>query len=202
VQKKEEKFMNNNNFKTIMIVAVIALIAFVGVGYAAFQRELKINGEGTVKSSSWKIKFANLSEANLTGKAEEITKPTISNNDTHIGNYAVNLTAPGDSMYYTFDVVNAGTFDAEISSITLNKPSCAGNGANGTTDATNVCANLTYKLTYADGTEVAQGNTLNAGETKNMKLALTYSSTVTEDKLPKDDVTISNLEITIIYAQK
>lgn len=194
--------MDNKNFKTIMIIAVVALIALVGVGYAAFSTNLTINGKGTVKASSWKIKFSNLSNVNLTGKATEITKPTISNNDTHIGDYAVTFTAPGDSIDYTFDVVNAGTFDAEISSITVDKPNCTGNGANATTDASNVCKNLSYKLTYADGTEVVQGDTLDAGETKNLKLALTYSSSITAEQLPTDDVAISNLEVTIVYSQK
>lgn len=196
--------MNNNNFKTIMLVALIALVAFVGVGYAAFHTDLTINGEGTVQSSSWKIKFLNLSDANKTGTATQITKPTISNNDTHIGDYAVTFTTPGDSINYTFDVKNEGTFDAEISSITIDTPECTGTGETGTTDGTNVCANLSYKLTYDDATntEVKQGDTLNHGETKNMKLTLTYSSATTAEQLPKNDVAISNLEVTIVYSQK
>ncbi len=194
--------MNNKNFKTLMIVAVVALVAVVGIGYAAFSANLTINGSGTVKSSSWKIKFANLKDVNLTGKAEEVTKPTISNNDTHIGDYAVTFNAPGDSINYTFDVVNDGTFDAEISSITIDTPDCTGNGANATADASNVCKNLSYKLTYADGQNVLQGDTLDAGATKNMKLSLTYADSVTVEELPQDDVVISNLEVTIVYAQK
>ncbi len=194
--------MNNKNFKTIMIIAVIALVAIVGVGFAAFSENLTINGSGTVKASSWKIKFANLSDANLTGKATQITKPTISNSDTHIGDYAVTFTAPGDSVNYTFDVINDGTFDAEISSITVDTPNCTGNGANADTDKANVCNNLSYQLTYADGTTVAQGDTLNSKETKNMKLSLTYSSSITAAQLPTDDVAISNLEVTIVYSQK
>lgn len=195
--------MNNKNFKTIMIIAIVAIVAVVGVGYAAFSSNLTINGKGTVKASSWKIKFANLSDANPTGKAQEITKPTISNNDTHIGDYAVTLKAPGDMVYYVFDVVNEGTFDAEISSITIGTPECTGNGANADQDKTNVCNNLSYKLTYIDdNTDVAQGDTLAAGASATMKLALQYSSSVTAEQLPTNDVAISNLGVTIIYSQK
>lgn len=202
--------MNNNNFKTIMLVALIALVAVVGVGYAGFQRELTINGSGTVKASSWSIKFANLSAENVTGKAKELTAPATNDKGTHIGDYAVQLSDPGDSISYTFDVVNEGTFNAEISSIAVNTPKCTGSGENATTDAANVCDNLSYTLTYlddatyADGTPVAKGNVLNAGEggTKRMKLTLTYSSNIAEDKLPKNDVAISNLDVTIVYAQK
>lgn len=193
--------MNNKNFRTMMIVVAVALVAIVGVGYAAFTSTLTIKGTGTVKASSWKIKFANLSSATLVGQATEITAPTVSNNDTHIGDYAVTLTAPGDSVTYDFDVTNAGTFDAEISSITIGNPTCTGTGANATNDQTNVCNNLTYKLTYANGTAVAENDTLAAGKTKSMKLALTYSSSITADQLPTNDVAISGLEVTVIYSQ-
>ena len=69
------------------------------------------------------------------------------------------------------------------------------------TDENNVCDNLTYTLTYANGTPVAVDDTLNAGETKSLKLTLTYSASVAAAALPKDDVSISNLAISIIYAQ-
>ena len=58
---------------------------------------------------------------------------------------------------------------------------------------------LTYTLTYTDGGQtVSQGDVLNNGETKNMTLKLAYDS----DKLPSDDVTISDLGITLNYVQK
>ena len=74
-------------------------------------------------------------------------------------------------------------------------------GATATTDENNVCENLTYTLTYANGTPVAVDDTLNAGETKSLKLTLSYSASVAAAALPKDDVSISNLAISIIYAQ-
>ena len=50
-----------------MAVLVLALVATIGVVYAAYTQTLNINGTATVKTNSWKIKFANLSEAELTG---------------------------------------------------------------------------------------------------------------------------------------
>lgn len=195
--------MNQNN-KSKYIMIGIAMVAFLLCGtivFAGFTQQLDIQGKATVKKSSWSIKFANLSSVVKTGTATEVTAPTINTNDTKISEYDVTLTTPGDSVTYNFDVVNEGTFNAKISSLTIPTPVCTGNGENATTDASNVCKYLTYTLTYDDDTEVAIDDTLTAGETKKLKLKLTYSSDVTSAELPKDDVDISNLEISIIYAQ-
>lgn len=182
-------------------IAAIAAITSVGIAYAAFSQQLKIDGNAKVTASTWKVKFSNLSEASLTGTAREVTAPTITTNDTKIGDYSVSLTQPGDSVSYTFDVVNEGTFDAKISSITIPTPTCTGTGDNATVDGTNVCSNISYTLTYSDGTSVQEEDTLNHNETKSMKLTLKYANGVTAEQLPKNDVAISGLETTIIYGQ-
>lgn len=182
----------------------VALAAFLLCGtivYAGFTQQLDIQGNATVKKSSWAIKFTNLQPVVKTGTATEVTAPTINTNDTKISDYDVTLTTPGDSVTYNFDVTNEGTFDAKISSITIPKPTCAGSGVNAEADETNVCNNLTYTLTYADGTQLAVDDTLTSGETKSLKLTLTYSSSINAEQLPTEDVSISNLAISVIYAQ-
>lgn len=188
--------------KIIAIIAICIAIVGLTVGFAAFSSTLTINGTGTVKSSSWQVRFENLSAVTKAGTATEVTAPTINTNDTNIGDYDVTLTTPGDSISYTFDVANNGTFDAEVTSITIPTPTCTGNGANAVTDAQNVCSNLSYTLTYADGSSIAVADSIAAGEKKAMKLTLTYSKDITAVQLPSDDVAISNLGITILYSQK
>lgn len=184
-----------------IIIAIIAVVTFAGIAYAAFSQQLDINGSATVSATSWKIKFANLQPVSKTGSAKELTAPTINTNDTKIGDYSVTLTLPGDSVSYSFDVVNEGTLDAQISSLTIPTPTCTGSGDNSTADATNVCDNISYTLKYSDGTAVQTSDALEAGKTKSMVLTLTYSSNVTADKLPKNDVAISNLSAAIVYSQ-
>lgn len=189
---------------TMYIKLGIALVAFVLCGtiaYASFTQQLNIEGKATVRKSSWSIKFTNLQSVIKTGTATEVTAPTINTNDTKISEYDVTLATPGDSVTYKFDVVNEGTFNANISSITIPTPTCTGTGVNATTDETNVCNNLTYTLTYADGSPIRVDDTLDAGETKSLKLTLLYSSNVSAEQLPTDDVTVSNLAISVIYAQ-
>ena len=64
-----------------------------------------------------------------------------------------------------------------------------------------LCDNLTYTLKYDSSTNVAANDTLNSGETKTVKLTLTYSSAITSDKLPTKDVNITGLNTTINYTQ-
>lgn len=188
--------------KILAIVAICIAVVGLTVGFAAFSSTLTINGTGTVKSSSWQVRFENLSTVTKTGTATQVTAPTINTNDTNIGDYDVTFTTPGDSISYTFDVANNGTFEAEVTSVTIPTPTCTGNGANAVTDAKNVCDNLSYTLTYGDGTAIAVADAIPAGQRKTMKLTLTYSSAVTAEKLASDDVAISNLGITILYSQK
>ena len=173
----------------------------LSVGFASFSTSLTIDGTGSVKSSSWKVKFENLLPVVKTGTASEVTAPTINTNDTNIGDYSVTLTTPGDTITYTFDITNDGTFDAEITSITVPTPTCTGTSANATADGTNVCGNVEYTLTYDNGTALAVGDKLTAGQSKTAKLKLTYKSTATVEQLPSNDVAISNLGITVVYSQ-
>lgn len=141
--------MNNKKYKIISGgVLVIALVAMLGIVYAAYSQTLNINGDATVKANSWNVHFANLSEAQLTGEAKELTAPTIKNNSTTIGDYSVLLSKPGDRVKYTFDVANDGTFNAGLYDINISKPICTGTGEKAEEDATKVCKHLIYKVRH------------------------------------------------------
>lgn len=187
--------------KVIAVCALLIAIISLSIGFAAFSENLTIGGTGSVKAASWEVKFMNLQSAVLVGTATEVTAPTINTNDTNIGDYSVTLSAPGDSVSYTFDIANEGTINAAITSITIPTPTCTGTGESATTDAANVCSNLEYSLTYSDNTALAVGNTLNKEATKTAKLTLKYKSITDDSLLPKNDVAISNLGITIVYSQ-
>ena len=114
----------NRNLNIISVtILVVAVIAGISMAYAAFTQTLTINGSATAKQSSWNIKFANLKPVATTGTAAETTTPKLA--DTSIGNFNVSVKTPGDSVTYTFDIVNSGSFNAKISTITVGKPVCA-----------------------------------------------------------------------------
>ena len=191
--------------KTLATVALIVAVLGLTVAFAAMSTTLTINGTAEVNTASWDIHFENLSSAVTTGDATETTAPTIqtgadSKPNTKIGDFKIQLTKPGDSVTYTFDVVNDGTIDAKLGTLTMGTPQCTSNAEPTVeNDATIVCDGLTYELTYTDGgAPVAQDDTLNKGETKNLTLKLAFDG----DALPTDDVAISGLDITMIYNQK
>ena len=47
-----------------------------------------------------------------TGSANVVTPAQIKTGRTQIGDYYVEFATPGDSIAYTFDIVNGGDFDA------------------------------------------------------------------------------------------
>ena len=191
--------MNKDKKLVFGILALLVSIVAVSISYAAFTQNLNINGTANVQATSWSVHFANLTNGVRSGTAVERTAPTIKSGRTDIGDYAVEFYTPGDSITYTFDVVNDGDYDAKISVLTKGTPTCSGTDS---TSNTNVCNNLEYTLTYTNGgAAVAQNDTLLVNETKNMTLTLRYKSTIGQNQLPSAEVTVSNLGITIQYAQ-
>lgn len=201
--------MNNNNgreMKILVVAALIISIVAIGIGFAAFSETLTINGNASVQTSSWKVKFSELSSATLTGTAAEVTAPTKS--DTTIETYNVTFRTPGDSVSYKIKVSNTGSYNAKITTATIPVPTCTGKSGESTADAdkTKVCDKLTYTLVYDEGdTDAGQtvkvGDTLNAGQTRPMILTLKYADFTDATLLPAADVSISNLGVTLVYSQ-
>ena len=187
--------MKRNNTKNIafgMLALVVSVVA-VGLAYAGFTQTLNINGTGNVVSSKWDIYFANLSNATTTGTANVVTPATISPK-TKIGDYYVELATPGDSVTYTFDVVNGGDFDAILTTLTKSAPTCSGGAV--------LCNYLSYTLKYtSNNRDVAENDTLLVGQTKNMTLKLTLDPNMPASALPSSEVSVSNLGITLLYSQ-
>ena len=202
--------MNNNNgreMKILVVAALIISIVAIGIGFAAFSETLTINGNASVQTSSWKVKFSELGTAQKTGTAAEVTAPTLS--DTTIETYNVTFKTPGDSVSYKIKVSNTGSYNAKITTATIPVPTCRGKSGETTAeaDAGKVCDKLTYTLVYdtddtqSAGQAVQVGDTLKAGETRPMVLTLKYTEFTDATLLPAADVSISNLGVTLVYSQ-
>jgi hypothetical protein len=190
--------MKKRRSANILVLSALILGAIgITVAFAAIQTTLNIQGTALFNTATWDVKFQNLSAPVLTGDATVATPPTLAS--TLIGTYAVVLTKPGDSVTYTFDVTNTGSLDAVIGTYTkATNPTCTGTGANAVADAALICGNLTYTLKYTSGgANVAQSDTLAAGQTKNLTLKIASGGS----SLPTDDVNITDLGITIVYVE-
>ena len=208
--------MNDKGFKIGVLVAVIAMVVVVGVGFAAFTTTLNINGTAKVEASSWNVHFyqdpngcaltnhcftKGNTQTGITSTTTVVKEPTLT--DTTISDWDVTFKTPGDNITYEFYVKNDGSFDAKISTFELPTPTCTGTGDNAETDAANVCKHLEYSLItdLTPPSDVAVGNTLNKSETKTLILTLRYKADITTEELPKGDVSISNLGFSIVYTQ-
>ena len=86
------------------------------VGYAAFNTNLKIKGTSGI-SSNWDIRITNVTQANITGDAEEAKAPIW---DKLTASVEANLYQKGDSIEYDVTVENRGTLDAKLENINQN----------------------------------------------------------------------------------
>ena len=196
--------MRKNNKIIMGSIVALAVIVVLGIVYAAFTQQLTINGSATGRSSSWKIYFSRLTGPTLNGTAKQIIAPEIKNNSTTIGDYSVTVTSPGDYIEYEFDVTNDGDYDATLTGLTMKSNTeltYEGSGENEVNDENNVKSQIEYTLKYSDGTTVSQNDTLKSKETKTMLLRLTYKSFNDASLLPKADVAISGLGISLTYTQ-
>ena len=192
--------MNNKVQNIVLGVLAVALIG-ITVAYATLTQQLKINGTATVKAGTWDVHFENL-QGSVTGSAvldTSTSKLGIQTGSTTISGKLGTLSKPGDSITYTFDIVNKGNIPAILSSApTISTPSCSAKSNDA--GATTVCGNLTYTLTYSDGSTIAKNDTLAATSgKKTAKLVVTYKSTATS--VVNTDVEVSNIAATLHYSQ-
>jgi len=206
--------------KALAIVALVIAVVGLTVAFAAMSQVLVINGTATIEHVDWDIHFENLVNpvpaADITGTAEIATggMPTIqagpaeygSKPNTAIGDYSVILKKPGDSVTFTFDVVNNGDIDADLGTFTLPTPTCNATET-ATAEADNaICqANIVYTLKYSDGTTVKTGDALdkksgNTATRRTMKLTIGYKEDAEE--LPTNDVPINGMGFTLPYNQR
>lgn len=102
----------NNNFIYLIIIAALSLL---GVGYAAFTADLKINGLFTFNISELNMYFENikLDEESVT---DDI--PTI-DDDGYTIEFKTSLKSPGDYYQFNVDLVNNGTKDSQVAEIKI-----------------------------------------------------------------------------------
>lgn len=181
----------------VVICFILLLVSIIGISFAMVTTSLDIKGKMKMASANWNVHFENLQQAKLSGTAIEMDKPSIIDDSTSIVNVNVKLQQPSDSVSYSFDVVNDGGLDAELSSYQIADPVCIGKGEKALEDAKTVCENIKYELTYEDGSKMNVGDALKTSQKKTLKLKLSFIGT----QLPLNEVDVSNLSIALSYSQ-
>ena len=178
--------MKKNGDKKQIYIALLFVVALaIGVGYAFLNSTLNITGNTTIKENTWDVHFENF---NVTNGSVTATNAELDTNSTAV-NYTITLQKPGDFYEFTVDVVNEGTIDAMVSTVT---------NTGLTYDQSKY---LAYTVTYSDGSMVAPNQLLKA-ETgfETIKVRVEYKKNITVSDLPNTNQVLT-LSFSANYVQ-
>ncbi|MBR2827900.1 MAG: hypothetical protein IKE70_01540 [Bacilli bacterium] len=177
-----------------MVIAILLLIAIIGVGYAALGANLKINGVANIPSASWDVHFKTGSIAVTSGSVTgtNVTTAATITNATQV-NYAVKLALPGDFYEFTVTAENTGTIDAMIDSVVSKR-------ADVVITTGTLPSYIDYSVTYSDGTAIATHHLLAASTEETYKVRIAYKTDIEANELPTTAETL-NLNFQINYVQ-
>lgn len=153
----------NKKIKYIVMSTIALLVFTVTVAYAALNSQLIVSGNVNQKGGTWYIYLNSPSVYNTTGSAKSEKVELLNDNKTL--NIYASLTQPGDSITYSFKIVNGGTIDAKL---------LKWGPANASEYAT---YKIGYSLTYSDGSTINPGDILLAKDNKTLNLTFTYNGT-------------------------
>ena len=183
IKKKEER-----NKKNYVIFFIIILLLFISIGYSLVSSNLIINGITNIRRSEWNVHFSNVNVTN--GNELTVVPPTINNTGT-IVNFSVNLDNVDDKYEFVVEVYNEGTIDAKVLD-------CVKIGLTQEQEQY-----VNYNVTYLDGSSINEGDVLNAGEKKKIKVSVEYLQLM---PFNENDLTnnyeVANLSYKIDYIQK
>ena len=139
-------------------------------------------------SSQWDVHFENLSNANITGDATEVSKPQITDGGITVNNMNVSLVKPKDKVEYTVEIVNDGSITAKVEKIQM-------------TELTEEQSKyLEFYANYSDGRSVSESDILEPNQREVVKIVIGFKENLTAEDLPKETTTI-DLSLTIDYVQ-
>ena len=179
----KRRYTYGNKKKNYTLI-VLFLTLFFTVGYAYLNTLLSINGIVKVNKNTWDVHFENIQKVD--GSVDATVDATISNNTTV--DFTVDLQMPGEFYSFTVDVVNNGTIDAMLSEILKT----------GLTTEQEVYTE--YTVTYNDGEEILEKDSLPSGMNDTLLITVKYKDGITAEQLPTEDQSI-NLSLEADYIQ-
>ena len=182
--------MERKKDSQVVVIAALAItILFMSVGFALFAQNLQVNGTATVDAAKWDVHFDPNSYIAQPG-SEPITYTLDSANTTL--QFETELVEPGDYATFAINAKNFGTFDADLTSITLSTLTAAQQKYLEYTVQYN---GVTYNATTSD-----LSVPLNVNQSKTLVVTVRYKAPADSADLPATDVDVS-LTATLGYQQ-
>ena len=138
-----------------LIWLAIAVLA-VGIGFAALQKYLNINGNASI-DSNFDVRISNITKGEVVGEAYEKEDATYT--DT-TATFNVGLKNVGDSLTYEVKVSNIGNTNAKLESIDVSEEGSS---------------NISYEVTG-----ISEGDIINSEAEKTVYVKTTYSGDESE----------------------
>ena len=172
--------------KTLYIILSIVLISIFSltIVYAALSVTLNIQGSAQVSSANWDIHLDNVkvTSGSVSGTTPSITSPTTAT-------FSTTLNMPGDFYEFTIDVVNNGSIDAMIDSVTK-EPTLTETQAK----------YLNYIIEYQNGESINTKQLVSKESFVRLKVRVEFRKDVIASDLPTTSETL-NLAFTVNYVQ-
>ena len=186
---------HNRKQKLLMIIALIAGIASLSIGFAAFSVSLNISSSASVSPSSdtFSVKFSTSQNSLAVAAVAPSSKTSgitttdgVIDNGTNptIKNLSATFTTPGQYVEYTFYARNEGEYTAYLNNINfLGDKTCTGETGTTTSLVTSACESINISATignttYTETTPI-EGHTLAKGVGEQIKIRLEYLSSGT-----------------------
>ena len=172
--------------KTLYLVLGIVIISVftLSIAYASLSTILEIHGNSEVVASTWNIHLDNV----------EVKSGSVSSNAPQISgtsslSFDVDLNLPGDYYEFTVDVVNEGSIDAMIDSVSITPEL-----------STEQARYIKYEVSYQNGESISSKQTLKKGTTTPIKVRIEYRNDINASDLPSSETNLS-LKVTLLYVQ-
>ena len=178
-------FLGQDRKTLYMVLSVLVLSIFtLTMAYAALSTTLNINGNAEVSAASWDIYLDNIM---LNSQSATSNVPTITNKTT--ATFITTLSKPGDFYEFTIDVVNNGSIDAMIDSVTKTPELSATQSKY-----------LNYIIEYQNGESINTKQLVSKKSFVRLKVKLEFRKDITASDLPKQSETV-NLSFKVNYVQ-
>ena len=172
--------------KTLFLVLGLVMISVftLTVVYAALSVTLNITGNAQVNAASWDIHLENVK---VDSGSISNTVPVITSNTT--ATFTTTLKNPGDYYQFTIDVVNNGSIDAMIDSVSKSP-----------TLSETQAKYLNYIIEYENGESINTKQLVSKESFVRLKVRVEFRKDITASDLPTTSETL-NLAFTVNYVQ-
>lgn len=181
------------NKKKQIIMYILLLFMFLGIGYAFLNTSLIIEGTSSFSANEWNVYIDENSIHVLPGSVsgnKVISAPSVSGDTISV---STRLTEPGDYFVFSFDVVNDGSIDAMIGNTDVSST---------TTSNDSISNFIFFSGSYISGAGISPNQRLNAHTRETIRLEIRYKNfhQLSPSTLPTEDQTIT-FHGTIRYVQ-